>query len=98
MIYCDNWGTVEVINANFSRNVPLQSCLRELHKLQALHSFELKTLFLRGVDNHLPDLLSRWYNGQKYRDQFAEITDGWELQQSSVEDEMWEFLQITDDD
>ena len=69
-IFCDNDAVVHVINSSKTKDVFLGSCLRELWLEVARHGFELRAIHLPGVENRVPDWLSRWNLGKKYRDLF----------------------------
>ncbi len=71
-IICDNQVTVEVLNRGRARNVILLSYLREIAFLCAIHEFELRAVHIAGVDNRMPDLLSRWHLDPKYERLFLE--------------------------
>ena len=76
VVQCDNQVTVEALNSASSRNVLMQRCLRELHKLMALYSFDFKAIYLPGVQNRISDFLSRFHIGERYRDLFyKEMSD-----------------------
>ena len=66
-MYCDNMVTVQAINSGSSRNERVQKCLREIHKLQAWSSFEIKMIYLTSQENRISDDLSRWDVHRKYR-------------------------------
>ena len=59
-VYCDNEATVLVINSGKSRDRFMQQCLRELCYVTAKAQCVLRAVHLPGVQNRLPDLLSRW--------------------------------------
>ena len=69
-IFCDNEAVVQVINSSRTKDIFLGSCLRELWLEVARHGFELRAVHLPGVENRVPDWLSRWNLGQKYRNLF----------------------------
>ena len=69
-IFCDNDAVVHVINSSKTKDIFLGSCLRELWLEVARHGFELRAIHLPGVENRVPDWLSRWNLSKKYRDLF----------------------------
>ena len=91
-MWCDNRVTVEAVQSGVSRNRVIQKCLREIHKLQALYSFELRVSHLEGVNNRISDALSRWCLHEKYKQIFEKETEGFHLQEYHVTDEMLEFV------
>jgi hypothetical protein len=52
VVYCDNEASVTVLNTGFSRDMFMQSCLREICYLAAVHGFE-------GRSRHINQLLLR---------------------------------------
>ena len=72
-IYCDNQASVTVLNSGRSRDQFMQSCLREIMFLAARFQFEIQAIHLPGVDNRLPDLLSRWSLGEQYQAEFQRV-------------------------
>ena len=84
---CDNEAVVAVLNHGRSRDAFLQGALHEVVFLLATYEVEIKAKFLRGVDNHLPDLLSRWAEPGGYRKRFrCKIRDeSWKRVKPSVE-------------
>ena len=69
-LFCDNFTSVIVLNTGRSRDPFLQACLREICFLAAKLEFEVRAVHLPGVQNRLPDLLSRWELGGNHRKKF----------------------------
>ena len=69
-IYCDNEPAVKVINSGRTKDKFLGSCIRELWLEVSKYNFQLRAVHLPGEENRVPDWLSRWNCGQKYRDLF----------------------------
>ena len=67
MISCDNLVSVTVINSGRTRDGFLQSGLRELCFHAALFEVEVRAQHIPGKLNKIPDLLSRWAEGDKVR-------------------------------
>ena len=59
-ILCDNEATVWVINTGKTRDLYMQCCLRELCYISATNDIQLFAKHIPGVDNRIPDMLSRW--------------------------------------
>ena len=70
---CDNEAVVTVINSGRARNPELLQWLRELVFL-AVGIFEFRAVHLEGRKNILPDLLSRWEEGDWVCNKFFELT------------------------
>ena len=73
-ISCDNEATVWATSTGCTKNEFMLKCLREIARVSAKHSFMLKTRYLPGRDNILPDCLSRWYIDMNARRQFFRNT------------------------
>ena len=59
-IHVDNEAVANVINSGRSREPELQNALRELALIAAKHQFVTKARHIPGVQNRVPDWLSRW--------------------------------------
>ena len=62
-VFCDNSSAVTVLNSGSTKSTFLNDCLRELWFYAAKFELFITAVHLPGVDNHLPDLLSRWDKG-----------------------------------
>ena len=91
ILKCDNLNTVLAINSGSSRDVVLQKCLRELHKILGWHSCEIKTVHIAGEFNRISDSLSRWDNAH-FTQQFLSETAHLELTERQITDDMWSFI------
>ena len=69
-VLCDNEVSVTVINTGRSRDPFLQSCLRELAFTAACCEFEIRSTHITGVENRVPDYLSRWSLQEEFEDKF----------------------------
>lgn len=67
MVLCDNISSCLVLNKGITRCQFMQTCLREICYLSAVFEFEIRAKHIKGVENRLPDLLSRWDLHQKYQ-------------------------------
>ena len=92
VILCDNQISVLAVNSSSSRDKVIQACLRELHSLMGIHSFELHTVFLPGVDNKISDSLSRWHKSDYFKSQFEKCTAGIATKEFHIHPWMWQFL------
>ena len=72
-IFCDNLSSVTVLNSGRSKDPFLLECMREVAFVAAQCQFEIKAVHLPGVENRVPDLLSRWYIDHKSRTKFFDI-------------------------
>ena len=62
--------SVRVLNPGASRNLFMQSCLREICFIAALNNFDIKAKHIKSTCNRLPDLLSRRDLDTKYQEEF----------------------------
>ena len=79
-VYVDNEAVTIVMNTGASREESLQNALREIAMLAALNSFMIKAKHIRGVDNRIPDWLSRWKEPEA-RKKFLQYTENRNLKQ-----------------
>ena len=59
-IHVDNEAVASVLNTGRTRETELQNALREIALIAGTHQFVLKARHIPGVDNRIPDWLSRW--------------------------------------
>ena len=90
-VKCDNEATVVVINSGKSRDPFMQACLRELCFVCALGDFEVWAEHIPGVNNRLPDLLSRWGLGAGIPETFRKETMGLGFREVEIRDEFFRF-------
>lgn len=89
---CDNMSSVRVVNSGFSRDPFHQSCLREICYIAATHNFCVKTSHIKGTDNHIPDLLSRWFiNSDSIRARFYDLCQGYTVEEFHVPENLFSF-------
>ncbi|CAC5384008.1 unnamed protein product [Mytilus coruscus] len=84
-IQCDNMVSVQVINQRKSRSRFLQACLREICFICAIKECELRAIHIDGIDNRLPDMLSRWSLSDIYPIQFYKSIEGRNFQHINVD-------------
>ena len=70
----DNEVVSTIINTGRSKDKKLQQLLRELVWWMSIHEMRIKTVHIFGKNNRLPDLLSRWTEGQAVQDEFFRKT------------------------
>ncbi len=73
-IHCDNEATVYVVNSGRSSEEYLQKCAREIAFLACKFQFELKARHIAGVNNRLPDILSRCAIDDRFMAKFLNLT------------------------
>ena len=86
----DNTTCVSVINSQYSTNLFLQRCLRELWLLLALFNIQLLVRSVRGSDNWLADSLSRFHIGE-FSAKFNSFASNLHLSERSVADSLFDF-------
>lgn len=92
VVHCDNEVSVTVMNTGRSHNSFLLSCLRELEFVAARNEFEIRSNHIAGVENRIPDALSRWHLGQEHRDRFHQLTAGLNAKEVFVYEGLFEFI------
>lgn len=74
--HCDNEAVANLVNSGRAREKNMQDGLREVCFLAAQWDFEIICRYLPGVQNRIPDLLSRWNKGEQHRRQFRQLVKG----------------------
>ena len=69
----------------------MQRCRREICYLTAKAQCIVRGVHLPGVQNRLPDLLSRWSLSAQVQDKFYELTAHRDMVQVEVNEQMFEF-------
>lgn len=90
-IQCDNQVSVFVINQGRTKSRFLQACLREICYICAVYECELRAVYIQGVQNRLPDLLSRWSLNDQYSVEFVNLTHD-KMREVYVDDDLFRFL------
>ena len=91
VIKCNNEAVASVLNTGRARDRTLIKLMRELVYVAA-GKFEFKGKHLSGKSNKLPDLLSRWHEGDRVRTQFRQLVQGLNFTEVDVAPEnfsMW---------
>lgn len=91
-LHCDNQAAVMCVNSGRTRDEFMQRCLREIVYIAAKGHFEVRMSYISTNDNAIPDSLSRWYEGAKYRQSFRRLTKGKKVKQVRVEPEHFSWL------
>ena len=91
-VHCDNEVSVMVLNSGRCRNSYLAACLREVELLAAQHEFEIRAVHIAGVDNRIPDGLSRWDMDEMQKGRFMQLVEGLETKEVFVYDGLFEFM------
>ena len=86
-ILVDNEAVATILNTGASRDTFLQNALREIMMLAAHNNFMIKAKHIRGVDNRIPDWLSRW-GEQEARQKFLQYEYKHQLKQIQVENDI----------
>ena len=89
-IYCDNMSAVYIINSNKTRDRFLQDCMREILFMAAVHGFEIRAEHIGTAQNRLPDLLSRWHLGARYRQEFNRLKSD-NMYRVRLDDNLFDF-------
>ena len=91
VVLCDNMVSVEVLNSGRCRDKFMLQCLRELLYWASLYEFEIRAKHIQGVNNRIPDLLSRWNLDIKARVEFLARTEGMRKAECKVTEEYFCF-------
>ena len=59
--HIDNEAISTVLNTGASRDIVLQEALRHILMTAAKMEFMIKAKHIRGIDNRVPDRISRWH-------------------------------------
>ena len=92
LVNCDNQVTVSCVNSGVSHNKVIQSCLRYLHKIMALESFEIRTVYLASEQNRNVDNLSRWHLDEHHHCEFSHFARERDMTEVRVESQDFHFL------
>ena len=92
VVQCDNEVSVMVLNTGRCRNPILANCLRELELLAARHKFEIRAHHISGVENRIPDALSRWDIDPMQRERFWRYTEGASAREIFVYDGLFDCV------
>ena len=58
---CDNLAVVEILSFGKARYHMMTTCARNIWLLAAIYNINVVVTYIRGHDNSVADLLSRWY-------------------------------------
>ena len=58
---CDNLAVVEILSFGKARDHIMATCARNIWLLVAIYNINVVVTHIRGRDNSVADLLSRWY-------------------------------------
>ena len=58
---CDTMAVVEVLTCGRARDSIMATCARNVWLLAAMFNVNIIVSHIRGLDNSIADLLSRWY-------------------------------------
>ena len=90
LVQCDNQDSVFAINNLSCHNKFMQGCVREIMLICASKDFQIKSIHIAGVDNRLPDCLSRAHLKSDYLQKFKKLTNN-ELNRIDVSDDCFRF-------
>ena len=79
-----------VLNTGRARDLELQDTLREIALIAARHQFVIKARHIAGIENRIPDWLSRW-NEPQARLQFREMAKDSSLKQIRVSNTLLQY-------
>ena len=90
LVHLNNEAVTSVLNSGASKDQELQHTLREIALIAARAQFILKARHIAGVDNRIPDWLSRWHEPTA-RAKFREYSKDKGLRQVRVSCDILEY-------
>ena len=91
LIECDNQVVCSVLTSGRSYNQALLELMREVVYIACTYKFEYRLKYIESKNNVIPDLLSRWDQGESVRLKFKENVDStWE--ERDVHINMFNFM------
>ena len=61
LVHCDNAAVVSIVNLQSTKDAFLAACMRSLWLITAEYNIVLRAIHIRGKDNSIADVLSRWF-------------------------------------
>lgn len=89
---CDNQAVVAVVNTGAARDGLLQQLVREVAFVAATGQFEVRLQYIASASNTLPDLLSRWGEGEQIHSRFAACIAGQSMQRICMPASLFDFI------
>ena len=94
VVFCDCYNVCQMINSGKSRSEILQDVLKEICYLAACNECELRAQHLASKENRISDILSRWHLDNLNMSRFKDLTEGYNLQEFKVSEDMFNFVNI----
>ena len=91
LLFCDNKASCDIINTGKAKNRFAQDCLREICYICAQNNMVVKLVHRIGSENRIPDLLSRFHLGEKFRNQFFHEPKGTRKTVTKIRDSDFKF-------
>ena len=91
-IRTDNESVANVINSRRANDIMLQKQLRELLWWSSIYQCKILVVHLMGRLNKLPDLLSRYFNGDAARREYHAFTHDMQLVEHAVPVSLFKFM------
>ena len=91
LVQCDNKTACTVLNTGASKNIFMQSCLREICFYAARFEFDIRATHIESVNNRLADYLSRWHLQPSFGSEFFKLASGFSLLEKGVSSDMFLF-------
>ena len=84
-------AVAHIVNTGRSHDLMLQAQLRELVWWLCIHQMRVRSVYLPGKINKLPDLLSRWHEGIAVRCEFEQLTEGRNMNRITIPQSYFHF-------
>ena len=89
-IHVDNEAVASVVNTDRGKDKHLQDSLREIALIAVENQFVIKAKHIPGVQNRIPDWLSRWHEPAT-RQEFRKYTRDSSLKQIRIASDMLQY-------
>ena len=74
-ILCDNLAVVEILSPGKARDNIMAPCARNIWLLAAIYNINLIVTHIRGRENYVADLLSRWFQTRDNCEKLTKLLD-----------------------
>ena len=93
VVSCDNEAAVFAITTGRIRDPNILACLRELWYYAAVYQYDVRVIHVPGVNNTIPDYLSRCHINDQCQKRFRESNIILKLRQVAVKEDVFIFKQ-----
>ena len=94
VIKCDNEGVCQAVNSGRARAPFLQAALRNLWYTEAINNFTIRCVHIPGINNTIPDMLSRWHLDDRSQAKFNNMCSSMQVIESSISKELFDIYEL----